>query len=79
MQSIQFDDAKKSRIYRYLQTHSHRDAVGDADEDLTILGESRAVLNDLLDFMRAADTDHVSRIIVRVSASSSANDDVDAV
>ena len=79
MQSIQFDDAKKSRIYRYLQTHSHRDAVGDADEDLTILGESRAVLNDLLDFMRAADTDHVSRMIVRVSASSSANDDVDAV
>ena len=75
MQEIQFDDATRSRICRYMQTHAHRDVVGDADEDLTLLGESRALLNDVLDFMRAADAEHVSRMIARVSTPSDATGD----
>jgi len=67
MRTVEFDEEKKSRIYRYVQMHSHRDAVGNPDPDLTLLGESRAVLNDTLDFMRAADLDHVSRMIERVT------------
>ena len=67
MRAIEFDEEKKSRIYRYMQTHSHRGAVGNLDEDLTLLGESRAVLKDVLDFMQAADADHVSRMIARVT------------
>lgn len=70
MQAIEFDEEKKSRIYRYMQTHSHRGAVGNPDEDLTLLGESRAVLADVIDFMKAADADHVSRMIARITASS---------
>lgn len=66
--AIPFDTAKKARIYRFLQTHAHRDAVGDADEDLTQLSESRAILSAVLDFMRAADADHVDRMIARVCA-----------
>lgn len=66
--AVPFDAAKKARIYRFLQTHAHRDAVGDADEDLTQLAESRAVLNAVLEFMRAADADHVDRMIARVRA-----------
>ena len=50
-----------------MQTHSHRGAVGNPDEDLTLLGESRAVLKDVIDFMKAADADHVSRMIARVT------------
>lgn len=67
MLEIDFDEVKKARIYRYMQTHSHRDMVGDADEDLTLLGESRAVLNDVLAFMRTADSDHVSRMVAKVT------------
>jgi len=70
MQAIEFDEGKKSRIYRYMQTHSHRGAVGNPDEDLTLLGESRAVLADVLDFMKVADSDHVSRMIARITESS---------
>ncbi|RMH09853.1 MAG: hypothetical protein D6704_00520 [Nitrospirae bacterium] len=70
MQAIEFDEGKKSRIYRYMQTHSHRSAVGNPDEDLTLLGESRAVLSDVIEFMKAADADHVSRMIARITGSS---------
>jgi wobble nucleotide-excising tRNase len=76
MQTVQFDDATKSRIYRFIQTHSHREVIGDADEDLTLLGESQAVLNDILAFMRAADAEHVSRMIARISTSSDAAGDI---
>jgi len=68
IETVEFDPARRSRIYRFTQTHSHRDAVGDADEDMTMLGESRAVLNDVLDFMRAADPEHVSRMVALISA-----------
>ncbi len=67
MCAVSSDEEKKSRIYRYVQTHSHRGAVGDADEDMTLLGESRAVMEDVLDFMRAADVDHVTRMIALVT------------
>ena len=68
IETIEFDPVRRSRIYRFMQTHSHRDAVGDADEDMTMLGESRAVLSDVLEFMRAADPDHVSRMVSRICA-----------
>jgi len=67
MDAIEFDTEKKSRIYRYMQTHSHRQAVGTPDEDLTLLGESQAVVRDVLEFMRAADADHVARMIAKVT------------
>ena len=74
IEAINFDPVKRSRIYRFMQIHSHRDAVGDADEDLTVLGESRAVLNDVLDFMRSADKDHVDRMIAKVGVNEQSED-----
>jgi len=59
------EEATLSRIYRYVQTHSHSDAIGDADEDLTMLAESRSVLNDLFRLMKCANEDHCSRMIRR--------------
>lgn len=71
MQQVGFDQERSSRIYRYLQTHSHRDATGEADEDLTLLAESRSVLNDVLGFMRHSDDTHVSRMISLLAAATS--------
>ncbi|MBW2050262.1 MAG: AAA family ATPase [Deltaproteobacteria bacterium] len=73
MQTVRFDEEKKSRIYRFIQTHSHRDSIGNPDNDLTLLGESRAVLKDALDFMQVADADHVSRMIARITDSDGAD------
>ena len=67
MKVFDFDNAKKTRIYRFLQTHAHRDAIGGIDEDLTLLMESRSVLQDILDFMMAADKDHVERMVSSVT------------
>lgn len=58
------------RIYRYVQAHSHSDAIGDADEDMTLLAESRSVLNDILLFMRCVNADHCSRMIRRCAPES---------
>lgn len=65
--SAPIDQSMLSRIYRYVQTHSHSDAIGDADEDLTMLAESRAVLVDLFALFRNADPDHCDRMIRRVA------------
>lgn len=65
--TVPFDEAKKSRIYRFLQMHSHRDSIGDPDEDLTLLTESRSILNDLISFMQTADEDHCCRMITRLT------------
>lgn len=67
MKRVQFDEFRRSRIYRFLQTHSHRDAIGDADEDMTLLTESRSVLKDIIEFLKAADDKHVTRIISRIA------------
>lgn len=63
-----YPEDKRSKLYRFVQTHSHRQAIGDADEDLTLLSESRSVLNDLLLFMEEADPEHYSRMVALVVA-----------
>ena len=39
LKAIRFDESKKLRIYRFLNTHSHSIAVGEPEHDLTALGE----------------------------------------
>lgn len=63
MAAIPYDEAKHARIYRFVQTHAHRDAIGDAEDDLTILSETKSVLTDIIEFMRTADGDHCRQLI----------------
>lgn len=60
LQSVQFDEAKKLRIYRFLHTYSHSDAIVEPEHDPVLLGEARSVLADLLDLMRSVDSAHYS-------------------
>ena len=55
---VNFDEAKKLRILRFVHTHSHGDAVGEPEHDPSLLSETRAVLNDLLDLIRSQDEAH---------------------
>jgi len=57
-QAVQFDEAKKIRILRFLHTHSHSSAFAEPEHDPSLLGEARSVLNDLLDLIKAQDADH---------------------
>ena len=55
----QFDEAKKGRILRFTNTLSHNRYVEDQPiNDLSILGESPAVLTDLLSLMAFLDEPH---------------------
>ena len=64
-----FDEAKKHRILRFLHTHSHSIAMAEPEHDLTALTEGPSVLQDLLDMMKAMDSDHFAAMEQLVSLS----------
>ena len=58
LEDTDFDEAKRKRIIRFVHTYSHGDTLGEPQHDPSILGETRSVLNDLLDFMESQDPSH---------------------
>lgn len=67
LKDVAFDEAKKVRITRFVHTHSHGDAVGEPEHDLSLLGEARAVLADLLELIEAEDAQHFTAMVGLVS------------
>ena len=63
LQGIEFDEAKKLRILRFLHTHSHSIALGEPEHDLTALSEAPAVLKDLLEMIESLDGEHYSAMV----------------
>jgi wobble nucleotide-excising tRNase len=55
---VAFDNAKKTRILRLLNTYSHASAIADPEHDLSLLAETQPVLLDVLELMRAVDKEH---------------------
>lgn len=56
---IDFNPKKKERIYRFIETHSHpRYETGVQDFDMTLLGETSDILNDLLELLKYEDEKH---------------------
>jgi len=58
LEHLNFDNAKKARILRFLHTHSHSGEVDDPEHDISILSETPEVLKDLLDLIRFEDKRH---------------------
>lgn len=58
LERVVFDDAKKTRILRLLNTYSHAGAIIEPEHDLSLLAETQPVLLDLLQMMKALDKDH---------------------
>jgi wobble nucleotide-excising tRNase len=58
LEDLEFDSAKKARILRFLQTHSHGGEVDDPEHDISILSETPKVLKDLLDLIKSEDKRH---------------------
>src|SRR5690606_727072 len=55
---VTFDNAKKTRILRLLNTYSHAGAISGPEHDLSLLAETQPVLRDVLELMKAVDKDH---------------------
>lgn len=66
LQRVQFDESKKLRILRFLNTQSHGFDLVPA-HDMTGLGECPAVLSELFEFMRVLDAGHVDAMVGLVS------------
>ena len=58
LDSVDFNDAKKTRILRFLNTHSHASQISDPEHDPSILLETKKVLNDLLCMIQKEDGRH---------------------
>lgn len=70
---VKFDNAKKTRILRLLNTYSHAVAISDPEHDLSLLAETQPVLLDVLDMMKAVDKEHyegLERLVAPAGGSS---------
>lgn len=54
---------KKSRITRFLHTHSREGRISNPEHDLSILAETPQVLNDLLELIKREDEKHFAEIV----------------
>lgn len=68
LKDVEFEEAKKLRILRFLHTHSHGDAVGEPEHDPSLLGEADSVLKDLLEFIEDQDRDHFAAMVKLVGS-----------
>lgn len=70
LESIQYDQAKKTRIIRFLHTYSHFDQVAEPEHDLSVLSETPAVLQEVLSLIGECDPGHYNRMVELVGPSS---------
>jgi wobble nucleotide-excising tRNase len=64
---INFDDGKKARLLRFLDTYSHADQICEPAHDLSLLSETPAVLKDLLELIQREDPKHYAGMVSRLA------------
>jgi wobble nucleotide-excising tRNase len=60
---VDFDSSKKTRVLRFIHTHSHSDSIDEPEHDLSILSEKKTVLNNILEIMKHEDGKHFSNMV----------------
>jgi wobble nucleotide-excising tRNase len=73
---VYFDVAKKTRILRFLDIHSHGDAIGEPEHDPSVFFETTAILKDLLDLIKENDPDHYQGLCERLASVQSTKEEV---
>ena len=64
---LTFDESKKTRILRLLNTYSHAGAIAEPEHDLSLLAETQPVLLDVLEMMKVVDKDHYEGLLKLVT------------
>ncbi|NPV81516.1 MAG: AAA family ATPase [Firmicutes bacterium] len=57
------DPAKKARICRFCDAHSHLNVIDDIDQDPVILGEGPSIAKDVMELIKAVDTSHFDQMV----------------
>ena len=73
IRSFNFDDARELQILRFVNEHSHSDAIIPPEHDPSVLGETREVLKATLDFMKKADPDHFNGLVTLIKSKGQSN------
>ncbi|AOJ72862.1 MULTISPECIES: AAA family ATPase [Burkholderia] len=62
LETVEFDGPKKTRILRFLDTHSHAEQIAEGHDDASALSEAPEVLKDLLELIEKCDGGHFERM-----------------
>jgi len=62
MEKLGLDSRTLAVLNRFLNIHSHGDAIASAEHDLNLLAESPKVMQAILEVMRKEDASHVERL-----------------
>ena len=63
LKQTDLDEAKRSRIIRFVHEYSHSGELGATDRDLSLLSEAQPVLRDIMDFIISQDRDHYEAMV----------------
>ena len=75
LKDMDFDEAAKMRIMRFVHRYSHSDSIGEPEHDLSSLAEARPVLQSILDFMKTQDPEHFEAMESLVKTAAVRDDD----
>lgn len=67
--SVDFDQAKKSRIEQFVNRYSHADQIGGPEHNASILCETKSILEDVLKLIESENKNHYDRMVCTVRAS----------
>ncbi|WP_295003484.1 AAA family ATPase [uncultured Dechloromonas sp.] len=67
LEVVDFDGPKKTRIQRFLDTHSHAEQIGEGHDDASALGEAPEVLRDVLALIKECDERHFARMKLAIA------------
>lgn len=62
LEAISFDDVKKTRILRFIDTHSHAEQIGGGHDEASALAEAPDVLRNLIELIEYSDQEHAQRM-----------------
>jgi wobble nucleotide-excising tRNase len=62
LEAVAFDDIKKTRIQRFVDTHSHAEQVGSGHDETSALAEAPDVLRNIIELIESCDEEHARRM-----------------
>lgn len=62
LEAVSFDEVKKTRILRFVDTHSHAEQIGCGHDEASALAEAPEVLRNLIELIEGCDSEHAQRM-----------------
>lgn len=62
LEAVPFDDVKKTRILRFVDTHSHAEQIGCGHDEASALAEAPEVLKNIIELIEGCDSEHAQRM-----------------